>query len=104
MSTLVSLLTSVPSAIWSGILGALLALSGVLISNRSNTTRLRIQLQHDAAEKSKERTSSMRREIYLRTVEELVKANSHLSGLPNLDPTKINIGEGLQGFFSAAAR
>ena len=104
MSAIASLLASIPDVFWSGIIGAVLALSGVLISNRSNTTRLRIQLQHDANEKAKERTASLRREVYLRTVEELVKANSHLASLPNLDPTKVNLGDGLQGFFSAAAR
>lgn len=104
MSDLVSLIESIPATIWSGIIGAVIALSGVLLSNRGNTSRLRIQLQHDAAEKAKERTAALRREVYLRTIEELVKANSHLAGIPNLDPTKVNISDGLQGFFSAAAR
>ncbi|GAB2887674.1 hypothetical protein GCM10027046_14990 [Uliginosibacterium flavum] len=63
-----------------------------------------MQLQHDAAEKTKERTATLRREVYLRTVEELVKVNTHLVGLPQLDLTKINLGDGLQGFNSAAAR
>lgn len=104
MSDLVSLLASIPATVWSGIIGAVIALSGVLLSNRGNTSRLRIQLQHDAAEKAKERTGALRREVYLRAIEELVKTNSHLAALPNVDPTKVNIGDGLQGFFSAAAR
>jgi hypothetical protein len=104
MSALAALLASVPATVWSGIIGAILALSGVLLSNRSNTSRLRVQLQHDATEKTRERTAALRREVYLRAIEELVKANSHLAGLPNLDPTKVNVGDGLQGFFAAAAR
>ncbi|MFA7291994.1 MAG: hypothetical protein WC023_07060 [Rhodocyclaceae bacterium] len=104
MPTIASVLASIPATVWSGIIGAILALSGVLLSNRGNTSRLRIQLKHDAAEKVKERTAILRREVYLRAIEELVRANSHLAGLPNLDPTKVNIGDGLQGFFSAAAR
>lgn len=104
MSDLVSLLASIPATVWSGIIGAIIALSGVLLSNRGNTSRLGIQLQHDAAEKAKERTAALRRDVYLRAIEELVKTNSHLAGLPNLDPTKVNISDGLQGFFSAAAR
>jgi hypothetical protein len=104
MDQLLSLLTTIPGVIWSGVVGAGLALCGVLISNRSNTSRLRIQLEHDAKEKGKERTATLRRDIYQRTAEELVKANVHLASLPNLDPAKVNIGEGLQGFFSAAAR
>jgi hypothetical protein len=104
MPAFLSLLALVPATVWSGIIGAILALSGVLLSNWGSTSRLRIQLKHDSAEKAKERTAALRREVYLRAIEELVKANSHLAGLPNLDPTKVNIGEGLQGFFAAAAR
>ena len=104
MSAIAALLAFIPSTVWSGIIGAILALSGVLLSNRGNTARLRIQLQHDAAEKARERTAALRRDVYLRAIEELVKANAHLAGLPNLDPTKINISDGLQGFFAAAAR
>jgi hypothetical protein len=104
MCDLASLLASIPATVWSGILGATLTLFGVWLSNRGHTSRLRIQLQHDADEKARERTAVLRRDVYLRGIEELVKANSHLAGLPNIDPTKVNIGEGLQGFFAASAR
>ena len=98
------LLRSVPDVVWSGVIASVLTLSGVLISNWSNTTRLRIQLQHDADQKTKERTAILRREVYLKAVEELTKANSHLAGLPQSDPTKVNLADGLQGFFGAAAK
>lgn len=101
---MLALLASVPDVIWSGVIASVLTLSGVLISNRSNTGRLKIQLQHDATEKTKERTATLRREVYLRTAEELVKVNAHLAGLPQIDITKSNVADGLQGFFSAAAR
>jgi hypothetical protein len=104
MQILVTILQSIPSEFWASIAGAVFALSGVVLSNRSSAARLRLQLQHDAAEKSKERTTSMRREVYLQTIEELCKANAHLAALPNIDPAKSNIGEGFQGFFSSAAR
>lgn len=104
MSTIATLIGSIPASVWSGIIGAILALSGVLLSNRGNSGRLRIQLQHDATEKARERIAALRREVYLRVIEELVRANAHLASLPNLDPTKVNIGEGLQGFFATAAR
>jgi hypothetical protein len=104
MTTLLALLQSIPNVVWSGLIAALLTLSGVLLSNRDNTKRLRIQLQHDASEKVKERIAVLRRDVYLRVVEELVKASSYLASLPNKDLTKENIGDGLQGFFSAAAR
>jgi hypothetical protein len=104
MQTLLAVLFSVPDSIWASVSGACLALSGVLLSNKSSTARLRDQLQHDAAEKAKERTATLRREVYLDMAEQLARANSHLAKLPNLDPSNINLGEGFQGLFSAAAR
>lgn len=99
-----SFLGSIPDIIWSGVIASVLTMSGVLISNRSNTMRLRIQLKHDSDEKVKERTASLRKEVYLETVSELVKANSHLASLPQLDITKINLSDGMQGFFASSAR
>lgn len=104
MTILIAFLTSVPDVVWAGLIASVLTLSGVLISNRSNTNRLKLQLQHDASENAKERTATLRREVYLRAAEELVKANAHLAGLPQLDIAKTNLGDGLQGFFAAAAR
>lgn len=98
------LLATVPDVIWSGIIASALTFSGVLISNRSNTTRLKIQLDHDRDEKLKERTSSMRRDVYLKATEELVRLNSFLASLPQQDIANSNIGEEFIGFQSASAR
>jgi hypothetical protein len=97
-------LKSVPDVIWSALIASVITLGGVFLSNLSNTKRLKLQLRHDANEKAIERTSVLRRDVYLRTVEELVKANAHLSSLPKLDIAKTNIADGLQGFFTTAAR
>lgn len=104
MNMLLAALHSIPDVIWSGIIASFLTFGGVLVSNRSNTNRLLLQLKHDAAEKAKERIAALRRDVYLRTVEELVKTNSHLANLPQMDISKVNLGDGLQGFFSSAAR
>lgn len=104
MTVFLEIFRSIPDVVWSGIIASVLTLSGVLISNRSNTSRLRIQLQHDSIEKAKERTATLRREVYLHAAEELTKANSHLASLPQADLAKINAAEGLQGFFAAAAK
>lgn len=104
MNTLIQFFASVPDVVWSGIIASFLTLSGVLISNWSNTNRLRMQLRHDAAEKSKERTATLRRDVYLLAAEELTKANSHLASLPQSDLAKTNAADGLQGFFAAAAK
>jgi hypothetical protein len=104
MPSIAALILSIPDVIWSGVIASLLTLGGVLISNRSNTNRLLIQLKHDANEKSKERTAALRRDVYLKAAEELTKANSHLGSLAQADLAKTNATEGLQGFFAPAAK
>lgn len=104
LTVIVDLLKSIPDVVWSGLIASIITLSGVFVSNLGNTKRLKLQLTHDANEKAKERTANLRREVYLSTVEELVKANLHLSSLPQIDIPKTNMADGLQGFFTAAAR
>jgi hypothetical protein len=104
MCEILEFLSNVPDVIWSGVIASFLTLSGVLISNYSSTSRLRIQLTHDANEKTKERTATLRRETYLNAVEELTKANSHLASISQKDPAKENLADGLQGFFCSAAK
>lgn len=101
---MIEFLKSIPSTIWAVLLGAGLTLIGVLVSNMSNTKRLKIQLQHDSYEKSKERKSIVRHEVYLLAAEELVKANSYLGSLSQVDVTTTSIGAGLIGFFVSAAK
>jgi len=97
-------ITAIPDVIWSGVIASILTLSGVLISNRSNTYRIKLQLKHDAEEREKERKSELRRDVYLTAAEEITKANSYISTLPQLDLTKPNPDHHLQGFFAAAAK
>ncbi|MBK8285111.1 MAG: hypothetical protein IPK97_09620 [Ahniella sp.] len=104
MNTISSLLGAIPTAVWPTIAGALIALAGVFLSNASHNKRLRVQLANDAAEKSKERIATLRRDVYLKAAEEMVKAGSFLAGLPQADLTKANAGEGLQAFFGSAAK
>lgn len=98
------MLHGIPDVIWSGIIASLLTFGGVLVSNRDNTKRLKMQLTHDREEKVKERTSILRREVYLKATEELVKLNAFLASLPQQDMAKGNLGEGLVAFQTALAR
>lgn len=98
------LVSLVPDVVWSGVIASLLTLGGVLLSNRSNTDRLRMQLQHDSDEKAKSRIADLRRDVYLVAAEELTKANAYLGALAQQDLVKTNVGEGLQGLLGAAAK
>lgn len=101
--TLAALLASVPDVIWSGIIGSVLTLLGVMLVNWSNTTRLKLQLAHDSEEKVRQRRAELRKGVYLSVVEEMVKASSHLASLPQANVSNDMMAP-LQGFFAAAAK
>lgn len=101
---MLSFIYLIPDVIWSGVIASLLTLSGVMLSNKSNTKRLMLQLQHLSTENDKQRKTELRKEIYLGVAEQLVKANAYLSSLPQADFTNIGVNNSTQNFFSAAAK
>jgi hypothetical protein len=104
MVQVVDFLHSIPDVIWSGIIASGLTLSGVLISNSSNTKRLRMQLMHDSAEKSRERITGIRREVYLRAADEAHKTIRHFINLPYMNLAETNPSEELHGFHSILSK
>jgi len=99
-----SYLASIPDVIWSAIIASIITLSGVIFVNWDNTKRLRIQLNHDASEREKERKAELRRDVYLVAAEEMTKAIGYLGSLPQQDPEHLGFEEKLQPFFSSAAK
>jgi hypothetical protein len=69
----------------SGVLGSLIALSGVYLQNHGNDRRHREQLAAQAAEKEKERTMALRRDIYIEGADALGRMQSYLLGFSNLN-------------------
>lgn len=104
MVEIIAALSTVPSTIWAGIGGATIAFTGVIISNRGNTIRQRVQLQHDAIEKAKDRTANMRREVYLKVVEEITIASGYLGSLAGRDLITTDVYKDLQGLSISAAK
>lgn len=104
MNFIVLFLQSIPNVIWSGIAAAILALSGVLVSNWSNTNRMKIQLRHDADERAKERTSTLRRDVYLVAAAELAKVGGSLASLPQKPLSKEKSDNDLKDFFASTSK
>lgn len=104
LGELLNFLRTVPDVVWSGIIASLLTFFGVMLSNGSNTKRLRIQLKHDAEEKSRERISVLRRDVYLKAIEELNRVNAKLVGLAQADFVNSNPTDDLQDFYAAASK
>ncbi|MCP3899690.1 MAG: PCRF domain-containing protein [Desulfobacteraceae bacterium] len=101
---MIELIKSIPSTIWAVIFGSVITLFGVLVSNINNNKRHATQLRHDSLEKTKDRKSAIRHQVYLLATEELVKANHYLGSLSQVDITKTNIAAPLEGFFVAASK
>jgi predicted metal-dependent hydrolase len=101
------ILDSIPAAAWAAagaVFGAVVAFIASIILNYGNNRRLKIQLEHDGAEKNVDRMNALRREVYLSAVEEMAKASGYLASLPSRDLAKTNISEDLQGLFASAAK
>ena len=97
-------LLSVPTVIWSGLVAAIVSLTGavvgVVLSNRSSERRLGDQLRHDATEKQRDRLAVLRREVYLKLFEEFSAVGGHLGALAAKDPVAENLGAPLQAAMS----
>jgi len=66
---LLPLIQKIPATFWGVIVGSFFTITGVILTNRSNTSRLRIQLDHDRKIKKQERELNLRKEIYLAAAE-----------------------------------
>lgn len=85
------MLLGLPILFWSGIVAAGMTLVGtlgaVVATNLGNTKRLKLQLEHDTAEKAKERLLALRRELYMKAVGANVRGIAYFGTLPQADFT-----------------
>jgi hypothetical protein len=89
------LLKSVPNVVWSGIVGSLITVVGVLATNvglsRRHTQQLKhtadenaLKRQHDASESALDRKMKLRRDVYIPAIEALYSASSSIGAM--VDP------------------
>lgn len=62
---------SIPPTFWGILIGSLFTVIGVVLTNSSNTKRLRLQHDHERQLESRERDLNLRREVYLGAMEAL---------------------------------
>lgn len=65
--------------------GSLLTLFGVWLQSRSESNRLKIQLQHDAGQREKERQMDLRREVFLGVAEALGRQSEYINLFGKVD-------------------
>ncbi|MDA7415343.1 hypothetical protein PGB34_03110 [Xenophilus arseniciresistens] len=120
------LIQQVHGTFWAALIVAPITLTGVFLTNNSHdrrataqlaaeadksdkqllhdADRLAMQLDHAANEAQIARQLNMRREVYLEAAEEMVRANTFLGSMFNLDYEDPKALEGLAGYVSANAK
>jgi hypothetical protein len=84
---LITLIESIPPAFYGVLIGSLLTIIGVSLTNISNTKRLRIQHEHEVAIRNKERDLNMRREVYMDAMEAISAGITAISRFSELSET-----------------
>lgn len=92
------------NVVWSALIAGGMALLGVIFANWHHSRALGKQFRNESTEREKERLFALRRETYLKAVEELTAAQTYLGSLPERDPSDMNAGEALKGFFASTAK
>jgi hypothetical protein len=82
---IVSLIEKIPATFWGVIVGSFFSIFTVMLTNWSNTKRLRIQLEHDRNLKTRERELALRKEIYLAAAEAISAGMSVVGRLGDLN-------------------
>lgn len=82
-----TMIENIPPAFYGVLIGSLLTIIGVVLTNISNTKRLRLQHEHERQVRNKERDLNMRREIYMDAMEAISAGITAISRFPELNET-----------------
>ena len=81
---LITLIEQIPPALYGIIIGSFLTIIGVVLTNMSNTKRLRLQHEHERVLRNKERDLNMRREVYMDAMEAISAGITAISRFSDL--------------------
>jgi len=76
----------IPSEFYASVVGALIALGGVALSNRSAMKQLGRQLDHAASERRRQEESDLKRSVLLAGVDAIASLSNHLGRFADLAP------------------
>lgn len=83
-STIAGMPASVFGNVVSGVVGSVITLGGVLLSNWHSRTLKRDELGHDRTQRDREREMALRREVFLPAVEAALSMQASIGSLVNL--------------------
>jgi hypothetical protein len=102
---LTDVLAGIPESIWGIIVGALLTLIPVIVSNRHSRKQQAQQLQFESTERQRERRVNLRRDVYLPAADAIVGMTGAAAKLLGGDPSSADqIIAGSQAFGAALTR
>ena len=105
MNTIICWLAQIPSIVYAAIIASLITLFGVSLSNRSAHKRLITQLSIESKERQQEREINLRKDVYLKTAEELTRAQQYIGSLASSDLASLtNQHKNIEGFFSSTSK
>jgi len=85
VASLVAALHHVPDVIWGALIAALVAFTSTVLSNRNSRKQLRMQLDSNARQQDRERTLTLRRDVYLPAAEALARLQGTLGRLTSVN-------------------
>ena len=90
---LTSLIRGVPGEIYGVLLGALVTLCAVILTNRAGAARLERQLTHEAKERRRAEEVALRRGVFLEAIEALERNQFLLARLADIEkPFEVDLG------------
>lgn len=94
----------IPGVVWGAVVSAAFTLLTVTLTERRNIKRTREQREHDSLEKARDRTMTLRREVYMPVMAEFNAAMNFLATMPSHTIDVIGKAEPLNAFATAAAK
>src|SRR5262245_30286717 len=88
---------SVPPIVWSGVVGAMIALFGTWLQNRASYRRQQEQLRHDSEQRLLERERNIKREVCLAAIESLSTFKEYIAHFGDLTLTDEQLREFMIG-------
>lgn len=90
--------------VWQVLSGGLIAIISIFLTNIYNNRRLRDQMAFDKEQKALERLTKLRTDVYLEAAAKIVRMNSFIASMPQIDPAKLGERTEFTEFSEAAAK
>lgn len=103
-SLVLYLLHHVPDTVWAALIAAGVAFVTTTLSNRHSRKELRMQLDHNASERDRDRAMALRRDVYLPAIEAVTRTQAALGQVVDLNADVSALSKQMVADFSTIAK